>query len=874
MLYRLRFLILCVLLAGGAHLFAAGSAEKRAYAAAISDFNSEMYARAEMEMSNFVARFPASTNVAEAVLLQAQAQFKQGKFSDAIALLNRHKANAGNRADQYTYWTGEAQYAASNFTAAAETFVSLAHHFPKSSLRLRAVVEAAAALAQVPDWPRAGAVLEETNGVFQRAAQTETNNALVLRGQLLLAQAKAVQKDFKGAAQILKSINFASLPEKLQWQWAYQFFEVRLAAGDLNAALAVTENLLQIAQIENDNARRAEAASLKAEVLELLGRPAEAIAAYRENVTTNAPDWQQRQALLQEAEIAIAHGLTNASLPLQEFAGQFTNSPALDIVRLTLGELTLKAAAGPPPDTNGLQAAQAQFDQFLGTFTNPVPAGLAGRAHLDRGWCLWLAGKIPQSLGDFETATNLLPPSQDQAVARFKIGDVMFLQTNFAGAQQNYRAVLDDYTNFPGVVKALGDRALYQILRASLELKDEAGAGAALTRLVKQFPASSFAPGSALLYGEGLAAWREPAAAREQFQKFETEFPDSPLRAQAQLAIARTYEQARNWPDAIAGYENWLKNFPTNHLHPQAAYALALANARAGHETRAFSEFTNFVAQFPTNQTLAPLAQWWVAGHFYRTGANYADAEKNYELVFQKWPASEPAYPARLMAGRSAMARLGYSDAIRYFTGLMADTNCPVDLRVQATFAEGDVLMRMDSTDTNNPLANFQSAAKVFSQIAPLDPANESAVLLAECKIGDCDLQLANYDAATNAYARVFENTNAAATVWLRCRAQISFGVALEKMAALASGTNQIALQRQALDHYLNVFDTWTGKNLRAGETADPFWVKKAGLQALPLIQALGAGNPNKFIDQMETVLPQLKDSLEKIRATLPTAGD
>jgi hypothetical protein len=51
---------------------------------------------------------------------------------------------------------------------------------------------------------------------------------------------------------------------------------------------------------------------------------------------------------------------------------------------------------------------------------------------------------------------------------------------------------------------------------------------------------------------------------------------------------------------------------------------------------------------------------------------------------------------------------------------------------------------------------------------------------------------------------------------------------------------------------------------------ADRFWVEKAGLQALPLIQALGTGNPDRFIGQMESLFPQSKDSLEKIRAALP----
>ena len=230
-----------------------------------------------------------------------------------------------------------------------------------------------------------------------------------------------------------------------------------------------------------------------------------------------------------------------------------------------------------------------------------------------------------------------------------------------------------------------------------------------------------------------------------------------------ELAVARTYEQEQNWPAAIAQYENWRNDFPTNTLLPRADYALARANFLAGNETNAFELFTNFVAQFPTND-LAPLAQLWVADHYFNLGGtNYVDAERNYQMLYQNtnWQSSPLVYQARMMAGRAAMGLSSYKDAIGHFTSLTSDTNCPPDLNAQALFAYGSVLMQQDSKDTNNPLANFQLAAKVFNQICQLYPTNESGVL-AWCEIGDCDLQLTNYDGATNAYAQVF-NPNAPA---------------------------------------------------------------------------------------------------------------
>jgi outer membrane protein assembly factor BamD (BamD/ComL family) len=157
------------------------------------------------------------------------------------------------------------------------------------------------------------------------------------------------------------------------------------------------------------------------------------------------------------------------------------------------------------------------------------------------------------------------------------------------------------------------------MVRANLELTNLDGANSAMDRLLKLYPASSLADSSVLLMGEGLADARQPAAARDIFQKFEDMLPNSPLRPEADLAVARTYEQDQNpdWPAAIRQYENWRKDYPTNALRARVEYALAAANFHAGNEANAFELFTNFVTQFPTNE-LAPLAQYWVADHYFR----------------------------------------------------------------------------------------------------------------------------------------------------------------------------------------------------------------------------------------------------------------
>ncbi|HSY75201.1 MAG TPA: tetratricopeptide repeat protein [Dongiaceae bacterium] len=861
---RQSFFILFALILSGGQIFAASATkEQRAYAAAVSTFQDEMWGRAETEFAQFTQKYPKSTNAPVAVLMQAQAEFKQGKLTNAAALLASRKSSAGNLADQYIYWIGESQFQIGDFPSAAKTFTSLAQNYSESPLRLRAVVEASSAYVQLDDWMQTIRSLEETNGVFQRAVQMDSANELVSRGQLLLAQAKFTLKDFSGAAAVLESLNSQTLAPQLDWQRAYLLCQVKLAVDDLPAALAVTTNLAQIARLENDYDLSAESVALRADILKKLNRADDAIAAYQENLVTNAPPERQRQAILKIAELAIAQNqFTNAEQKLANFLQQFSDAPSADIALLTLGELHLKdCAAQPSVATNHLQSATAAFDKFLVAFPK---SSLAGKAFLDRGWCEWIAGKIPECLADFKMAAQKLPPSEDLAVAKLKIGDALFAQKDYAGALENFRSVLGDFSDFPQVEKDLGERALYQDLRADLELDNTEDASNALAQILEKYPAGETAQGGTLLLGE---ASTDSSQARDLFESFDRQFSGSLLRPQAELAVARTYEREQNWSAAVTNYESWLKNYPTNEFRPRADYSLAWADFQAGDETNAFMQFTNFVARFPANE-LAPQAQWCAADSFYRS-SDFVNAEKNYKYIFQNtnWQSSTLIYPARMMAGRAAVGRLGYSDAVAYFTSLVDDTNCPADLNAQARFAWGGALMQMPSADTNSPLANFLAATNVFGQIIQMFPTNELGAL-AWGELANCYLQLTNYDAATNAFAQVFNSPYA--NVSARSGAKIGFGLALEKIAALSSGTNQTALLQFALGDYLDVFETVFGKNLRDGETADAFWVKKAGLQALSLIKSLNAAPPEKFIDEMETLLPQLKESLEKIRGALP----
>ncbi|MEK7706386.1 MAG: tetratricopeptide repeat protein, partial [Verrucomicrobiota bacterium] len=642
-LHRVLTLICFAALLAGGSLRAASSGENRAYAAAAKSFQDGMWERAEAEFAQFVEKHPKSERAPEAVLLQAQAQFKQGRFGPVVSLLTARQGSAGKLADEYLFWIGEAQFQNTNYVAAAEALGQLTRDFSMSARRLEAGVGEAAARAKLGEWPRVVELLLKPDSVFQQMARVSTNNEFVAHGYLLLAEAGLAQKDYAQAEAALQPLAQRPLSTDLNWQRQYLLCRIHLAAGRTEDARQASTGLVSMAESTGRRDLLATSVEFQAGTLEQLGRREEAIAAFKRNLAPGTPVERQRHALLKVAELMLAQNrAVEAGEILERFLTQFSNAPAADVALLALGELHLKqhVATGPTnaasPVTNHVQLALGFFDRLISTFSNST---LAGKAELGRGWSFWLEGKIPESLAAFKRAVDQLPPSEDLAVARFKLADAQFAQNDFAGALQNYQGALAAASDLPRTKEALTPQALYQMLRASLGSTNLAVATEAMGKILQSYPNHPVTDRSVLLVGQGLTDLGKPDKARAEFARFVELFPESPLRPEVELAIAQIHGQKAEWLAAITNYDAWLEHFGTNPLRPRAEFNRAWANFQAGNETNALKLFTNFVAQFATNE-LAPQAQWWVADHYY--GQNdFPNSEKNYKLVFQNWPASE-----------------------------------------------------------------------------------------------------------------------------------------------------------------------------------------------------------------------------------------
>ncbi len=872
---------------------AATPEEDRAYGAVVKMFQDGLFEVVDREAAGFATNFVGSARLGEVSLLQAQARLRLKQYDAALTLLNERAPGAGPLADEYAFWQAMVRLERGEQSAAADAFTAMAAAHPSSARRAQALYRAALARMQLGDNPAAIDLLRAPEGAFQQAVKAQPGDEWTARGLLLLADLLLRSGDAPAASEALKTMTGWSLTPPLAWKQRFVLARLDFAGQRFAEALSAATNLVVSATNVVTPDLLAEAVLLQGDASDRLGQPDAASRAYEINLTPAVPAPLRRLALQRVVELNLRRGnLPEAISRLEAFTVQFPQDESLDAVRLWLGEVRLRKsqALAVAAATNAevavtrfaaLQQARSDFDRVI---TNHAQSALVGRAHLGRGWSYWEEGtnSVPNALTAFQAAATHLQRSADQAVARFKLADCQFVARDFPAAASNYWSVATNYAGVSGLTNSLAAQALYQIVRAGIETPDLDAAAIGLQRLIEIEPDGPHADRAALLIGQALSRRGNPPAARAVFADFASRFTNSVLLPEARLAVAQTYEREQAWPAAIQSYSNWLAayalatNVPPD-LVARAQFEIARLTLRTDPGTNALALLTNFVARQPASPD-APLAQYLVAEHAYRQG-DYARAE----LLFQDRLLNQGAaaltgglmYHARLMAGRAAIALRSFRSAREHFDWVItngplsvAASPIPTNIAAEAYLLRGDTFILEDGEAKTNTLERFGEAIIAFTKIAEQFPNSELAPA-AWGRIGDCHFTLAaqdpkRFDRAAEAFRKVIESP---AGVALRSQAEVKLATTLEKQAPLKSANEQAAQLDQALTHYLRVL---YGQNLRAGELADPFWMKRAGLAAAELAEAMKRTDTAIGLYQrLLTELPVLRPRMEKRIAEL-----
>ncbi len=822
---------------------------------------------AEKLFLDFVTRYPESPLLSEVILGRAEAMYRQGKFEGALTLLREQLPRAGVLSDRFEYWIGENLLARGELEQAEAAFAGLIVRYPASTNLLAASVRQAYTVYQRKDYERTVALLADPAGAFEQARAKEPASPNAVNGLLFLAESRFELERFAEVEPTLAMLPADGLPATAAWRRVALRSRVLAATGRVAEVPALMEEVLRWARASERPELIAESHALNGSVLEQLGRPADALAAYELNLKPEVPPKWRGQALSRVVALAQVTGGSDAAIQkLELLSAQGLDEPARDLVQLTLGELRLRLFQGLPESerslvpswsaaaSNYVFSALANFTNVIAGFTN---SAYAGKAWLDRGWCHWYLAQWPPAAESFAEASQRLPAGLEQGMAIFKLADAQYQLGQFASALTNYGRLVREHGSIPEVKDGLLDQAYYQMIQAAIQTTNQAEAEFAVKALLAQFPGSFYAERGLLLVGQFLNDIRDPARSRAVFEEFASRFNESSLAPEGELAIARTYELENKWPEATVIYDRWLARHTNHASRASAEFHRAYALASAGDLTNAVAGFTNFVASFPQSD-LAPEAFIWLGKH-YDQNQEFALAELNYQRLFSRpyvtnWPVSRLTFEAQVFASRSAMERQLYADARGYLTNLVNATNCPGDIRAEGFFALGDVFSADSALEGTT---RFGYAVTSFRRLIS-DYPDSPIVPAAWGRIGECSLQLEAYDDSVSAFRVCMQHP--LATIAERSRAEVGLGMTMENKAKTLPPAEQTAALDAARDHYLNVFYQ---RNVRpdTGELADPLWLQRACDRAARLAAARKDWNAAaRLYERLRELLPVLRD--------------
>ena len=871
-----QFFIFCVaacLLSGAVSSLRGADAETRAFTIAEKFWQDKQFDSAERFFAEFVAKHPASPRLSQAILLQAKSALAQKKFPVALNLLTTNMTGAVGIADEFQREIARVYEQSGKFSEAADAFALLVVRHTNSPLRLEAALGEAKARFQLRQWSHVSDLLQNPAGVFAEGAKQRPDSDLVTDGRLLLGEALLEQRNFVAAENVVASIPEGALLGEARWRREHLRGKAQFGEQNLEEALVTSSNIVAAGALTLKPALVAVGVALQGQILEALNRPAAAIAAYEQNQRAGMPPERVREALFKTVKLTVAQGqITNAEARLKKFLQEHPNEEGSDVALLTIAELDFQQYQTLLSGTNGAGTnVLARGTNLLGEVLENsrqvteqlTNSPLVGQAYLISAWALSAQGNNAESLAAFRRAVEALPWSEEQAVARFKIAELESRSGEMTNALRNYRRVLSEYRALSKVQTELVPRARYQMLLASFVARDLGSANEVIGPILREYPPTGFGERTLLLYGQLVDELGKPVIAREVFSNFLARVPDSSLRPEVELAMARSYERERDWSRAISSYEAWLARFPANTNVPEAEFRRAMAYDDEGDKTNAMRLLTNFVAKFPTD-LFDQRAQYRIGDLYYIDG-QWTDAEREYQRVHQNtnWPINSLNWESRLKAGRSAAERQSFSDAKTYLTFLIEEPGTPEYVRVQASFAWGDTYRKLAPT---NQVEKFRGALSIYGQIPQFHHLS-AQVPRAWGEIGICHLNLGglenptNYSAAQDAFNKALKHPLADAST--RALARVGIGKVLWEQAKLAqtNGAPDQALLKAARENFLLVvYETY-----ESADMPDPVWVRDAALFAAEISEGRDEWNTALEVYQrLSEVLPALKPTLEK----------
>jgi TolA-binding protein len=702
-------------------------------------------------------RFPASTDVPEAMLSAGRCYYRAERYDEAATWLGKVVAAGGEPAVEAAHWLCRIHLRAKRPEQALQLSDTILPQAGASAFIANVKVDRADALYET-DGRRADALNEYLavyktypehdvaalalyNAAFAALDLKQYDQALDLAGQFLtafannslapdaryiVAECQIQKKDYAQAETLYRTLleGVAEHPEKNLWQ-----IRLGLAIYLQKKYQAAIDTLLPIApQLTSPDQ--------KAEALYLIGLSHFQLNQFNDAATQLQAAMAAHSAWRQADETLLylaraQHKLGQIDQALVTLDALLKNYPATalaDQVYYHLGEYRYAA--------DQYAEAAAAYDQVIQKYAQStyLPFALYGKgwaslksgqfdvaaasfsalidqhaqhplrtdALLARGMCYRQQQKFAEAIADIDQYLTASPQGAQRADALYERGLAEAAQGEFPKAVQTLTTLLAEQPEYPGA-----DKVLYELGWAYRSQRDEAAAVKAFAALAEKYPAS-------------------------------------PLAAEARFHVAEDYYAKKEYAEAVKSYEQAAKaNNPA--LSEKVRYKLGWAYYQLQQYPQSLEQFQAQLASYPEGEEgkLASDA-WFMKGECLFRLQDYQQAlPALVEAMKREASVPQIAVLRQLHAGQAALQLEKFPESIGFLDALI-EKFPESNYLAEAYFERGRARQKLNQLD--QAVADFKQAA---------ERSRDTVGARAQFMLGEIGFQQKRFDEAIKDFQRV-----------------------------------------------------------------------------------------------------------------------
>ncbi|HIE69755.1 MAG TPA: tetratricopeptide repeat protein, partial [Planctomycetes bacterium] len=276
-----------------------------------------------------------------------------------------------------------------------------------------------------------------------------------------------------------------------------------------------------------------------------------------------------------------------------------------------------------------------------------------------------LLGRHDDAERQYREFLQLAPNHDNAPQAQVRRGVALYMADRYARAVEWLQPLVAQFSD-----RSLRSEALSVVGRSQLAQESFASARDSLLRAISVDPGRQQHDETLLALADVYRQLGEVAAAEQQWRRVLTQYPNSPLAAEAAFRLGETAFAAERFDDALERYSAVTRAWPDSEFAPHSQYGLGWTLFTIGEYQEASVAMTDLVARYRTSP-VAPKGLYVKAMAAYQLG-EYPTAIRNVQSFLATKPDSDAALDAQYVMGLAQAGLRQFEAATKTYATILS----------------------------------------------------------------------------------------------------------------------------------------------------------------------------------------------------------